>query len=172
MITKFKSIKKLAVFQDFDWDANMRDKGNNIVSFKSINILYGRNYSGKTTLSRITRALETGNISDKYENPTFEVSIQGFGEVTQNNLTAHEKKIRVFNEDFIKKHLSFITNPDGIIAPFAILGDANARLEREIQELKTQLGKEENEEQGLEASGFYLELKNRKHGINSIRNRK
>ncbi|MEB3733722.1 AAA family ATPase [Halopseudomonas pachastrellae] len=30
----------------------------NIAEFKKINILYGRNYSGKTTLSRIFRALE------------------------------------------------------------------------------------------------------------------
>ncbi|MBP9038918.1 MAG: AAA family ATPase [Paludibacteraceae bacterium] len=75
MITKFKTIKNLAVFQNFDWDTTIRDDGNNVVLFKAINIFYGRNYSGKTTLSRIVRALETGTISDKYENPQFEVSI-------------------------------------------------------------------------------------------------
>ena len=31
----------------------VRDDGNNVAEFKKINILYGRNYSGKTTLSRI-----------------------------------------------------------------------------------------------------------------------
>ena len=76
MITKFKSINNLAVFQNFAWDNSLRDEGNNIVSFKRINIFYGRNYSGKTTLSRIVRALELGDISDKYENPKFEVSIK------------------------------------------------------------------------------------------------
>ena len=92
MITKFKSINNLAVFQNFNWDTSLRDEGNNVVLFKPINIFYGRNYSGKTTLSRIIRALEIGNISDKYENPQFEVSIKDVADCTQNNLSTHRKK--------------------------------------------------------------------------------
>ncbi len=159
MITKFKSIDNLAVFQNFDWDATIRDNGNNVVLFKPINIFYGRNYSGKTTLSRIIRALESGSLSDKYENPQFEVSIKDVADSTPNNLTAHGKKIRVFNEDFVKDNLRFIINPDESIAPFAIIG-GNATIEAEIQELKNELGKEENIEEEIDASGFYLELKN------------
>jgi wobble nucleotide-excising tRNase len=98
----------------------IRDDGNNVVLFKPINIFYGRNYSGKTTLSRIIRALETGNISDKYENPQFEICLQDIADTTQNNLTAHGKKIRVFNEDFVKDNLRFIVNSDESITPFAI----------------------------------------------------
>lgn len=159
MITKFKSITNLAVFQNFVWDTTIRDDGNNVVLFKPINIFYGRNYSGKTTLSRIIRALETGNISDKYENPQFEVSIQDISDTTQNNLTTHGKKIRVFNEDFVKDNLRFIVNSDESITPFAIIG-GNAIIEEEIKKLKEDLGQEEDSEQGKNASGFYLELKN------------
>ena len=155
MITKFKSINNLAVFQNFIWDTTIRDDGNNVVLFKPINIFYGRNYSGKTTLSRIVRALETGNISDKFENPQFEVSIQGVADTTLGNLTAHGKKIRVFNEDFVKDNLRFIVNPDKGIEPFAIIG-GNATIETEIETLKNELG---DSEEGKE-SGFYLELKN------------
>lgn len=155
MITKFKSINNLAVFQNFNWDTTIRDEGNNVVLFKPINILYGRNYSGKTTLSRIVRALETGNISDKYENPQFEVSIKDIADSTPSNLTAHGKKIRVFNEDFVKDNLRFIVNSDESITPFAIIG-GNATIEAEIQTLKNDLGRNED---GNE-SGFYLELKN------------
>lgn len=155
MVTKFKSINNLAVFQNFNWDAVIRDEGNNVVLFKPINIIYGRNYSGKTTLSRIVRALEVGNISDKYENPQFEVSIKDTTDSTPNNLTAHGKKIRVFNEDFVKDNLRFIVNSNESITPFAIIG-GNANIEAEIQALKNDLG--ENDE-GTE-SGFYLELKN------------
>ena len=71
MITKVKSIKNLAVFQNYDWDTSI---GN--TAFKEINVIYGRNYSGKTTLSRIIRALEKGSISNKYEHPEFEISIK------------------------------------------------------------------------------------------------
>lgn len=155
MITKFKSINNLAVFQNFNWDANIGDKGNNVVPFKKINIFYGRNYSGKTTLSRIIRALETGTISDKYENPQFEVSIQNNADAHQDNLASHGKKIRVFNEDFIKDNLRFIANSEESITPFAIIG-GNATIETEIQSLKDELGVGEQDQE----SGFYLELKN------------
>ncbi|MCG8613516.1 MAG: AAA family ATPase, partial [Pseudomonadales bacterium] len=42
----------MAVFKDFRWALSVRDDGNNIAELKKLNILYGRNYSGKTTLSR------------------------------------------------------------------------------------------------------------------------
>lgn len=161
MITKIKTINNLAVFQNFNWDANIRDEGNNVVLFKPINIFYGRNYSGKTTLSRVIRALETGYISDKYENPQFEVCIKDSADVSQNNLTAHDKKIRVFNEDFVKDNLRFISNSEETITPFAIIG-GNTTIEAEIESLTNDLG---SNEEGLE-SGFYLELKN----ANSIAN--
>ncbi|EKT4550742.1 AAA family ATPase [Flavobacterium psychrophilum] len=155
MITKLKSINNLAVFQNFNWDTNIRDDGNNVVLFKAINIIYGRNYSGKTTLSRIIRALETGVISDKYENPQFEVAIKDIADATQNNLSTHGKKIRVFNEDFVKDNLRFIANSEEAITPFAIIG-GNATIESEIQALKDVLGCNDDESE----SGFYLELKN------------
>lgn len=159
MITKFKTINNLAVFQNFDWNSTILDNENRVVLFKPINIIYGRNYSGKTTLSRIVRALETGTLSDKYENPQFEVCIKDVADSTPNNLTRHGKKIRVFNEDFVKANLKFIVNPDDSIAPFAIIG-GNATIEAEIQELKNELGKKENIDENIDATGFYLELKN------------
>jgi wobble nucleotide-excising tRNase len=157
MITKFKTIKNLAVFQNYIWDSFVRDGGGNVATFKAINVIYGRNYSGKTTLSRIIRALEKGEISDKYENPEFEVSIKDTADATQINLTAHGKKIRVFNEDFVKDNLRFIVNSDESINPFAILG-GNATIEAEITVLRDALGINDD---GAE-SGFYLELKNAK----------
>lgn len=157
MITKFKTIKNLAVFQNFVWDSSVRDAATNVQQFKDINVIYGRNYSGKTTLSRIVRALEKGGISDKYENPEFEVCIKDLADATQANLISHGKKIRVFNEDFVKDNLRFIVNPDESINPFAILG-GNADLQTEIDALKLALGKNE---EGSE-TGFYLELKNAK----------
>lgn len=97
-IKKIDSIKNMAVFQDFRWDTSVRNHGNSVAQFKKINILYGRNYSGKTTLSRILRAMETGVLSDKYENPSFSVTFVDGAQATQNTLTTHGKKIRVFNE--------------------------------------------------------------------------
>lgn len=57
-----------------------------------IYIMYGRNYSGKKTLSRTLRALELGDLSDKYEKPDFDVSIKNEPEVTNKYLSGHSKK--------------------------------------------------------------------------------
>ena len=151
-IKKIDSIKNMAVFQDFRWDTSVRNHGNSVAQFKKINILYGRNYSGKTTLSRILRAMETGVLSDKYENPSFSVTFVDGAQATQNTLTTHGKKIRVFNEDFVRNNLCFMTNPDDSIEAFAILGDDNNKIEKEIETLERELGsKEEGSETGLYA---------------------
>jgi len=151
-VKKIDSINNMAVFNDFRWDSSLRDKGGNVSEFKKINILYGRNYSGKTTLSRILRAMETGKLSDKYENPSFVLTFVDGTQATQSTLTGHDKKIRVFNEDFVRDNLHFITNPDDSIEPFAILGDDNNKIEKEIEAVEAELGsKEEGKETDLYA---------------------
>lgn len=152
MLKKINTIKSFGIFKDFTWDSEVLNKGGAAQSFVDINIIYGRNYSGKTTLSRILRALETGRISDKYESPSFSLKFADKSEITQNNLVAHGKKVRVFNEDFIQDNLRFISNPDENIEPFAILGDDNNKIEQEIEALEAELGsKDEGKETALYA---------------------
>lgn len=143
-IKKIDSIKGMAVYDDFKWSSSMRDAGNNIAEFKSLNILYGRNYSGKTTLSRIVRALETGTISDKYSSPEFQLSFDGGCTSTQNSLSSHDQVVRVFNEDFVRDNLRFIIDDEQAINSFAILGEDNTKLEEEIEKHETELGSEED----------------------------
>jgi len=143
MINKFKIINNLAVFHDFRWDEDVCDKNGHAIDFKSINIIYGRNYSGKTTLSRIVRGMETGTLSNKYESPSFLVSFSDGVEITQNNLAEHEKKVRVFNEDFVRENIRFIVDPDESIEPFAIFGEDNNKIEQEIEALEKNLGSNE-----------------------------
>ena len=153
---KIKSIKNLAVFKDFLWDSSVIDKDKNVCEFKTINIFYGRNYSGKTTLSRIFRAMETGSLSDKYDNPEFCVSLKDKDDITQDNLQNHSQTIRVFNEDFVKDNLKFIGDPDKDIEPFAILGTDNNVVEKEIQVLQAELGSNEEEKE----TRLYADFKN------------
>ena len=152
MIKNFKSITSLGIFKSFNWDKEVLDGNRKPMDFKEINIIYGRNYSGKTTLSRILRAMESGNLSDKFESPEFCVAFSDGMQSTQSNLTSHGKAIRVFNEDFVRDNLRFITNPDDNIEPFAILGQNNNKIEQEIAVLETELGeKEAGKETGLYA---------------------
>ncbi|MBC2840118.1 AAA family ATPase [Robiginitalea sp. SC105] len=155
MITKIKHLRNLAVFRSFDWDSEVRDKGNNVVLFKKVNIIYGRNYSGKTTLSRVIRALEIGKISDKFDDPECCICIEGSRDVQESDFEDHNKVIRVFNEDFIEDNLKFIVNPDENIEPFAILGGDNTTIEKKISDFKEKLGSNED---GKE-TGIYKELK-------------
>ena len=143
MIKKIKSIKNLAIFKDFDWDTTIKDKDGSVKDFTKNNIFYGRNYSGKTTLSRIARALETGEISDKYNGYEFEIELDNGATITQADYQTNLQNIRVFNEDFVEQNLPFYAD-DGV-EPFAVLGSDNAKIEEEINDIKEELGSDEED---------------------------
>lgn len=149
------NIKNLAVFKDFVWKNSVKTKDGQKVNLSDINIFYGRNYSGKTTLSRIFRAFETGSISDKYTLPEFSLKLKGEDTKLTQNDVSNKKDFRVFNEDFIKDNLSFIVDSEKDIKSFAILGDDNNRILGEIDVLKSELG---DNEEGKEKTGLYKSL--------------
>jgi wobble nucleotide-excising tRNase len=51
MIRTIQRLKAFGVFADFRWPADLPE-------FKQFNLIYGWNYSGKTTLSRAFRCFE------------------------------------------------------------------------------------------------------------------
>lgn len=154
MIKKF-DIKNLGVFKDFEWGKNVVDDNGRIETLQNINILFGRNYSGKTTLSRIFRALELKCGLEKYESGSFKLELSDGNTTDEKSIASFTIPVRVFNEDFVKDNLLFIGNPEEGVAPFAVLGE-NAQIESEIQELKGLLGSAEEENE----TGLYLERKN------------
>lgn len=133
----------MATFHEFDWDREVRDHKNNVAEFKTINIIYGRNYSGKTTLSRIIRAFETNTMPINYENPRFEVTMEDGSSITQGSLLSKNQCVRVYNEDFVKDRLGFVIDEEKIIKPFAVLGGDNRKIENLILAIKVELGGEE-----------------------------
>jgi len=141
------NINNLGLFKGFNWDT-IRDKGNSVIDLKKENIIYGRNYSGKTTLSRIIRALETKEISPRYINPEFEIVLTDNTIINQSDYDTNSLNVRCFNEDFIKENLSFIINPDSEIKPFAILGE-NSEIESQIEAIKNELGENEDDSKTL-----------------------
>ncbi|WP_186055094.1 ATP-binding protein [Burkholderia gladioli] len=142
MIEKI-DIKNFGCFSEFTWNTEVRDHGNNVAKFKKMNVIYGRNYSGKTTLSRIIRSLEIGSISPRYASPSFSITISGTT-VTNNNIPAQGHDIRVYNKDFVDEHLAFLRDEQGHISPFAVLGSQNKEIEAEIEKLEGELGNAEN----------------------------
>lgn len=142
MIKKINSIQQIGVFDNYNWDNSCRKADGNIQEFTRVNVLFGRNYSGKTTLSRIVRAFETKTLPENYENPTFSIALDDNTLVTNNDLDTDKINIRVFNEDFVRDNLGFVIDPEAKIISFAVLGEKNKELDVKIQKIKKELGKD------------------------------
>lgn len=134
-------ISSFGSFQGLDWKKTVRDSGKNVKPFQRLNILYGRNYSGKTTLSRIFRALEMHKLPLHYVGSSFTVTGDK-GAVTHAGLLAHNYDVRVYNRDFVTDNLSFLVNQDvgGVIKTFAIVGEQNMEIDHAIAVIETKLG--------------------------------
>ena len=134
-------IASFGSFQGLDWKKTVRDSGKNVKPFQRLNILYGRNYSGKTTLSRIFRALEMRKLPLNYVGSSFTVTGDK-GAVTHAGLLAHNYDVRVYNRDFVTDNLSFLVNQDfgGVIKTFAIVGEQNKGIDDAIAVIETKLG--------------------------------
>ena len=164
MFKKISYIKNMGVFADFDWSRSVRDKGNNVVEFEEVNILYGRNYSGKTTLSRVFRAIEKNELPHKCEGLTFSVMDDKNVSIQQDCLNESDKIIRVFNKDFVKENLHFIIDDEHEIDSFAVLGGENTNIEREIQHIESELGSEDKK------TGLYGKLQDTTDQFKSAEN--
>lgn len=161
-ISRINKIDNFGIFKDFDWKESLAYKdnqGDQVYDFKDINIFYGRNYSGKTSLSKIIRSLETKNISNKYDNPSFEITLQNGSTVSHSNLSNFHYPIHVYNSDFVKENLKFIHDDTQDIESFSVmLGDTNQQVLDKIRELKQELGSDKVDEE----TGIYLAIKNKK----------
>lgn len=149
MIKKI-DISRFGQFINYSW-SNMI--GNDVV-FKKLNIIYGRNYSGKTTLSRIFRCFEKEEMHKNYCDGNFKLHMEDGRVITNQEIDSGDFDInfRVYNSDFVAEHLSWLHREDGTIEPFTILGKANVEIENKIKDINTKLGSVES------ASGLYFEL--------------
>ena len=165
-IQRISKIDNFSIFKNFDWDQNLSLGKNQTYDFKDINIFYGRNYWGKTSLSKIIRALGTKTISTKYENPDFKIELSDGSIISQNNLTTFTHPIHVYNSDFVKENLKFIHDENANIESFSVtLGGENQQVLDRIQQLKNELGS--NEE--ICKSALYLDIHNK---ANEVQNAK
>lgn len=134
-------IANFGSFSGLEWKKVVRDSGKNVKTFQRLNILYGRNYSGKTTLSRVFRALETRKLPMNYADSSFTV-MGDQGAVTCSGLLTHNYDVRVYNRDFVTDNLSFLVNQDvgGVIKTFAIVGERNKEIDEAIAAIEARLG--------------------------------
>lgn len=121
MIRKIQRIKSFGVFADFRWPAELP-------IFNRYNLIYGWNYSGKTTLSRIFRCFETGHPHLDFQEAEVKLESED-GTVHDLAMPSGTPHIRVFNSDFIHENLSF---DDCHATPILILGQEDIKKQEEL----------------------------------------
>ena len=131
MITKINKIKDFGVFKNFN--------GSSLPDFKTFNLIYGWNYSGKTTLSRVFRCLEKGKLHSDYLTATFEMENET---IKYDNNFVVKPNIRVFNSDFVKENLKWDSDN---FEPIFLLGEENIELQRELKHKENELAIAETE---------------------------
>ena len=107
--------------------------------FKKMNIIYGANYSGKTTLSRIFAILKNKNDPENYSDPIFKIICEN-ETLDCNNYKENSKEFLVFNKDFINENLSFLifnNHENGSIKSFdaVVIGQDQIIIDGKINEL-------------------------------------
>ena len=138
MISKI-DISNFGLYKDYSWNQSV----GNAETFRKLNIIYGRNYSGKTTLSRIFKCIEDQSMHRHYGDCSFSITLHGGTVLTSQNLNT-DFNFRVYNTDFVRENLSWLHNDDGTIKPFTILGAKNVEIERRIEEIIQSLGNVED----------------------------
>jgi wobble nucleotide-excising tRNase len=133
MIKKINKIKNLGlVFSDYSWNYNLSDY--QLPEFKRFNLIYGWTGSGKTTLSKLFYVIEDGDIKNI---PNLEYEIEDEGNNKYRQGESFNKKIRVFNQNYIENNLKIQEGKAKAIT--LILGDVNKETVEQIEIDKSEL---------------------------------
>jgi len=139
MIKKIKELKNFGIFYDYSWHG--------LEEFKKFNLIYGWNYSGKTTLSRVFSAIERKSTYDeekfvqypKYGE--FKITLENEQDITSEDVESCILAIKVFNSDYIRDNLKW---EEGI-KPVFLLGKENIKLQGDLRNKQNLLEKKKQE---------------------------
>jgi wobble nucleotide-excising tRNase len=150
MLKAIKKIKGLGVYGDYAPPAGA------VAEFGIKNLIYGWNYSGKTTLSRLFAHLERGDFDPEIAGYNFSFDTDT-GPVTEANAKACGHVVRVFNTDFVHANLNFTGSPS---RPILLLGAESEETQKEIARLTEMRGRViqavSNQEKAAEADANAL----------------
>lgn len=125
-INRIARLRHPGVLRDFTWAAELP-------TFGRYNLIYGWNWSGKTTISKMFRALETRTAPANGE-VTFtingaDVSGRDFGEAAL--------PVRVFNRDFVTENVFPVGG--GEVPPILVVGKESVEKQKEVEQLRKSL---------------------------------
>jgi wobble nucleotide-excising tRNase len=131
MIKKITKLKRFGIFQNYSWGA--------IDDFKHKDLIYGWNYSGKTTLSKLFQILEFKDKNKYFNGSEFEISIDDNGtekQVNQDNLVTFPFFVKVFNSEYTKRIFTWDEPKSGFNPIAFYLGDPAGDLKTKIKKLE------------------------------------
>lgn len=131
MIRSIQRLRGFGVFEDLR-------KTNDLPEFGAKNIIYGWNYSGKTTLSRFFGTLGSGVPYAECPQASFEVKLDGGASITEATLNPPRVTVEVFNSDFVASNLGW-SGED--FESILLLGDESIEAQQRIERLNGLLGK-------------------------------
>ena len=123
MIKKISHIKNFGVFNNYHRSGDIQD-------FAKVNIIYGWNYSGKTTISRVFQCLENNIRNTHYPTCEFELEDYENNKGNHQNLNINNYEIKVFNSDFIRDNIHLEGES---FSPVLLLGEETKKAEDEIK---------------------------------------
>jgi wobble nucleotide-excising tRNase len=135
MIKKIVKLKDFGLFKNFAW--------NSLDEFKKKNLIYGWNYSGKTTLSKLFQNLEFKDTDKYFKDAEFKIEVdnrdaQSFDE--QSDFITFPFAVKVFNSEYIRRIFSWENQDKEGIEPIAFyLGDPAGNIKTEIEELEEKI---------------------------------
>ena len=124
MLKQIKKVQNLGIFSDYVRPVPMADFGQK-------NVIYGWNYSGKTTISRLFGALEHHKLGD-FKDAKFTLTDESTV-INELNYQSSTKIVRVFNTDFVANNLNFAGDP---FNPVLLLGEESKDAEALIESLQ------------------------------------
>lgn len=128
-IKKIKNINGIGIYRDFFWDDSK------LSEFTDFNLIYGWNYSGKTTLSRIFDSLCNPELISQLGG-SFEIEDDDGSNIQSSNIDT-PLNCKVFNRDFIERNFRQEHNAPAVF----IVGDDAAKIRERISTLESRKNK-------------------------------
>lgn len=155
-VVRISRLRDCGIFRDFTWPADLAD-------FGRYNLIYGWNWTGKTTLSRLFRDLELRR-SPTMGQAVFQID---GGDVRNEDFPQSTLQIRVFNRDFVQESVFRVDGAD--VPPIFVVGKENVEKQKLADRLKADRGKLETELKAAQSKKQQAERDLDKHCIDRAR---
>lgn len=131
MITQINKLKRFGIYQNYSWGA--------LDDFKKKNLVYGWNYSGKTTLSKLFQVLEFNDKNRCFSGAEIEITVNEGTTKTfnQDTLNTFPFSVKVFNSEYIKRIFTWDEPKSGFSPISFYLGDTAGDLKAQIKKFET-----------------------------------